>query len=239
LVYPESMDALATLKELQAAHDGLRAIERDLAAYPPEMVRLDTSAKAAEKKLLELEGALAKALAKAEAAEKQLGQATKAEAHARGALKTATHKGQYTIAMRDLDEKERQLDAAQKAMTEAAAALKSMEAEKESLAASQAEDKRQFGELMEIFLSEHENQVTAKSSLAEKIEELGGQLDSATLTKFNRIMQSRGGKAVAPVENSICTGCNTKLRTPLIYQMKAQGFIFCESCQRIVYLIDN
>jgi len=230
------MSALATLKELQAAHDGLRAIERDLAAYPPDMKRLDTSAKASEKKLGELEGTLEKARARAEAAEKQLGQATKAEAHARGALKATTHKGQYTIAMRDLDEKERQLDAAQKALAEAAAALKAMEAEKESLESSHKEDRRQFNELMEIFMSEHENQVAAKSMLTKKIEELNGQLDQTTLTKFGRIMQSRGGKAVVPVENGICTGCNTKLRTPLIYQMKAQGFIFCESCQRIVYL---
>jgi len=236
LVYSEPMSNLATLKELQTTHDGLRAIERDLAAYPPEMKRLEASAKAAEKKLLELEGTLAKAQAKSEAAEKQLVQTTKAEAHARNALKTATHKGQYTIAMRDLDDKERQMDAAQKALAEAAAALKAMEAEKESLETSHKEDRRQFDELMEIFMSEHENQVAAKSSLAKKIEELNGQLDQTTLTKFGRIMQSRGGKAVVPVENSICTGCNTKLRTPLIYQMKAQGFIFCESCQRIVYL---
>jgi predicted nucleic acid-binding Zn-ribbon protein len=230
------MNTLATLKELQMAHDGLRAIERDLSAYPPEMARLDASAKAAEKKLLVLAESLAKAKARQETLEKQLVQATKAEAHAKGALKASTHKGQYTIAMRDLDGKERQLDAAQKAVLEASDALKSMETEKNSLEASHKEDRRQFGELMEIFLAEHENQVAAKSMLTEKIGELSGQLDQATLTKFSRIMQSRGGKAVAPVENGICTGCNTKLRTPLIYQMKAQGFIFCESCQRVVYL---
>jgi len=224
------------LKELQAAHDGLRAIERDLSAYPPEMMRLDASAKAAEKKLALLTDGLTKARAKREAAEKQLGQATKAEAHARTALKASTHKGQYTIAIRDLDEKEKQMDAASKTLKEAGAALEAMEAERESLETSHKEDKRQFDELMEIFLSEHENQVAAKSILTSKIEELGGQLDAATLAKFNRIMQSRGGKAVAHVENNICTGCNTKLRTPLIYQMKAQGFIQCESCQRIVYL---
>jgi predicted nucleic acid-binding Zn-ribbon protein len=230
------MSVLATLKELQAAHDGLKTIERALSAYPPEMTRLDASAKAAEKKLAELRESLAKTKARHEALEKQLGQATKAEAHARGALKASTHKGQYTIAMRELDEKERQLDAAQKALAETAAQLKAMEVETESLTASHGDDRRQFGELMEIFLAEHENQVVAKSTLTDKVEELGAQLDQTTLAKFNRIMQSRNGRAVVPVENGICMGCNTKLRTPLIYQMKAQGYIQCESCQRMVYL---
>ncbi|MDR2697208.1 MAG: C4-type zinc ribbon domain-containing protein, partial [Holophagales bacterium] len=179
---------------------------------------------------------IAKAKLQLETAEKQHHQAVKAEAHARKELKASAHKVQYTAAMRELDEKERQLEIAQRALAETNAIIKSLEAENENQISSRNEYQRQFDELHEIFLAEHENQVTAKDRLTKQVAELEGNLDAAALNKFNRLIQNRGGKAVVPVENNTCTGCNTKLRTPLIYQIKAEGSMTCEYCQRILYL---
>jgi len=230
------MNTLNILKELQAAHDSLGTIQKDLSALPPEMAQLDTSIKAAAKRFHEMEKKIAGSKVQLETAEKQHQQAVKAEAHARKELKASAHKVQYTAAMRDLDEKERQLEIAQRALTEAATAIKSMEAEKENLLSSKNEHQRQFDELHEIFLAEHEDQVAAKDRLTKQIAELEGNLDTTAISKFNRLIQNRGGKAVVPVENNTCTGCNTKLRTPLFYQLKAEGSVTCEYCQRILYL---
>jgi len=230
------MNTLTVLKELQAAHDGLMTIHRDLSALPPEMAHLDASIKAAAKCFQAIEKKIAGAKVQLENAEKQLQHAVKAEAHARKDLKTSAHKVQYTAAMRELDEKERQLEIAQRALTEANEAVKSMETEKENLVASKNEHQRQFDELHEIFLAEHENQVFAKDRLTKQVAELESNLDAATVTKFNRLIQNRGGRAVVPVENNVCTGCNTKLRTPFFYQLKAEGSVTCEYCQRILYL---
>ncbi|MDR0499338.1 MAG: hypothetical protein LBH03_06370 [Holophagales bacterium] len=230
------MNTLDILKELQAAHDGLRTIQRDLSILPPEMVHLNTSVKAADKRFQEIEKNIAKAKVQLEAAERQCQQAVKSEAHARKELKASAHKVQYTAAMRELDEKERQLENAQRTLAETKVAIKSMETESENLVLSRNEYQRQFDELHEIFLAEHENQVVAKDRLTKQVDELGSKLDATTLNKFNRLVQNRGGKAIVAVENSNCTGCNTKLRTPLIYQIKAEGSIICEYCQRFLYL---
>jgi predicted nucleic acid-binding Zn-ribbon protein len=200
------------------------------------MARLDASLKGLEKRIQEISKNIGMAKDQMEALEKQSQQAAKAEAHARKELKASSHKVQYTAAMRALDEKERLLEAAARSIKEAAAALKALEDEKEGLLQKQSEDKRQFDELHEIFLAEHENQVAGKGILTKKIEELTGQLDEATLSKFNRLMQTRAGRAVVPMENGACKGCNTRLRTPLVYQIKAEGTITCESCQRILFL---
>jgi predicted nucleic acid-binding Zn-ribbon protein len=230
------MKALPILIELQLAHDGLRAIQRDLSTLPDDMVRLGASVKAAGKSALEIEKKIHQAKTQMSEAEKELKQAAKAEEWARKDLKASAHKVQYTAAMRALEEKERQLETAQRKATELQAALNSMEEEMESLLTSQRESQRQFDELHEIFLSEHENQVVGKGRLTEQIAELGQKLDEALLNKFNRLLQGRNGRAVVPMENDVCMGCNTKLRTPLIYKLRAEGSVTCESCQRILYL---
>lgn len=230
------MNTVAILKELQLAHDGLRTVQRDLSTFPPEMANIDSKVKDAGKRVQEIEKRILQTRAQLDANEKQYQRAVKAEAYARNDLKSSAHKVQYVAAMRELDEKERQLEISQRALKETETALKSLETEHESLVSSRNEAQRQFDELHEIFLAEHENQIVAKDRLTKQIAELEGNLDAATISKFNRLMQNRGGKAIVAVENSVCAGCHTKLRTPLIYQLKAEGSITCEYCQRILYL---
>ena len=230
------MSTLAILQNLQSAHDGLKTVEHDLAAFPPEMTKLSTSIKTAQKRIEELSRKMDQARTQLKTLEEEHHQAIKSEEHARKELKSTANKAQYTIAMRSLDEKERQLELIQRNIRESEAALKAMEDESENLLSVQKEDQRQFDELHEIFLAEHENQVVAKNRLAEQILESEKQLDEATLNNFSRLMQNKGGRAVVAMENNVCTGCNTKLRMPLVYQLKAKGSIICESCQRILYL---
>ena len=212
---------------------------RDLSSLPPEMASLDASIKAAQKRLSAIDIGLGQAKARFEDAENEQQQAVKAEAAARKDLKASTHKVQYTAAMRSLEEKERLIETSVRTQKEAEAALMSLKEEREGLLGSQNENQLQFDELNQIFLSEHENQVVGKARLTAKIAELEGLLDKATLNKFNRLMQGRNGRAVVPTENDTCTGCHTKLRAPLVYKLKAEKCITCESCQRILYLPDQ
>jgi predicted nucleic acid-binding Zn-ribbon protein len=230
------MDSLQILLELQAAHDGLKTIHRDLTAFPSEMAELDTSVKSGGKRIQDLERRIEQARAMLEASETQHRQATKAEAGARRDLKASAHKVQYTAAMRSLEEKERQLEAAARAVSESGAALNALETEKERLVAAIEEDRQQFDELHGVFLSERENQIVGKDRLTRRIEELEGQLDSAVVSRFNRLLQHRGGRAVVAMERDACTGCNTKLRMPLVYKLRAEGTVICESCQRTLFL---
>jgi len=230
------MDSLSILLELQAAHDGLKTIQRDLAAFPPEMVDLDVAVKADEKRVQELDRRIDQTKAQIEASEAQHRQATKAEAAARQDLKASAHKVQYTAAMRSLEEKERQIETAAQAISDSKAALEALGAERAGLLASAEGNRRQFDGLHEIFLSEHENQIVGKDRLAKRIAELEGQLDPAAAAKFNRLMQNKGGRAIVAMEKDACTGCNTRLRMPLVYKLRAEGSVICETCQRILYL---
>jgi len=230
------MDSLPILLELQSAHDGLKTIQRDLTAFPPEMANLDASVKKDGKRVQELDKRIEQTRAQLEEGETQHRHATKAEAGARQDLKASAHKVQYTAAMRSLEEKERHLETAARTLSELGATLKDLEAERERLAASVEDARRQFKELHDIFLSERESQIVGRDRLTKRIEELEAQLDQAALSRFNRLMQNRGGRAVVVMENDACTGCNTKLRMPLIFKLRSEGSVTCETCQRILCL---
>jgi len=230
------MDSLSILLELQAAHDGLKTIQRDLTTFPKEMADLDASVKAAGKRIQEMDRRIGHTKAQLESSEAQHRQAAKAEAGARQDLKTSAHKVQYTAAMRSLEEKERQLETTSRTLSECGTTLKELEAERGRLVVSMEDNGRRFKELHEIFLSEHENQIVGRDRLTKRIAELESQLDAATVSKFNRLLQHKGGRAVVAMENDACSGCNTRLRMPLIYRLRAEGSVTCETCQRTLYL---
>jgi predicted nucleic acid-binding Zn-ribbon protein len=230
------MESLPILQELQTAHDGLKTIQRDLTAFPPEMADLDASVKAAAKRVQDLDRRIGQTRAQVESSEAQHRQATSAEAGARRDLKTSAHKVQYTAAMRSLEEKERHLDAAARAISESGATLKALEAERDSLSASMEENQRRFREMHEVFLSERESQVAGKESLTKRIAELEAKLEPTALGRFNRLLQHKGGRAVVAMENDACSGCNTRLRMPLLYVLREKGAVTCETCQRTLYM---
>ena len=108
----------------------------------------------------------------------------------------------------------------------------------ESLQARSAEALKKFQELHQIFLSEHETQVLARGTLQARKDELEKQLPAQEVIRFQRLILTRHGRAVVPVENSTCQGCRVKLRMPFIAELRTKASLMtCESCQRIVYMV--
>ncbi len=231
------MELLPILRDLQATLDYLRTVERDLSALPPDLAALDTRLKALEKQVADKTRALETARTQIQTKTKDLASAQKDEERARTALKATNQKVQYTAAIRDLDEKERQkamiarpLKALESQVAGLEATLGELEAERTTLQA-------QFDELHAVFLEEHGNQVAARTQLQAKQTELEAQLPPPEKVRFHRLATARQGRAVVPVENGACTGCRVKLRGPFLFALKeAKEPVACESCQRILFL---
>jgi predicted nucleic acid-binding Zn-ribbon protein len=229
------MSQLPLLIELQSVHDNLRTIHRDLTAYPPDLAALDSELKVLAKKLEDTGKALETARAQRVELEQGLRAAQKLEDHSKAALKETKQKVQYTAAIRELDERQRQKAAVAKPLRETEARLLALETVQAEMEARRGVAQAQFDELRAIFLSEHENQVEAQRHLQSRREELQSALDPAALTRFDRLIQQRQGRAVVTVDGGNCGGCRTRLRSPLLAQLRAEKTVVCESCQRIVY----
>ena len=230
------MSSLPVLLELQAIHDNLTTIQRDLTSFPPDMAKLDTDLKAYTRRAESLDKSLEASRADQASLARELTQAQKLEDTARTALKNATQKIQYTAAIRELDERERSKTAVAKPLKDVESRIQAFEKELAEVTALRDEARQRFEEFQRVFLSEHENQVLAREkALARKLE-LEAKLGSVELGRFNRLLAGRHGQAVVVVENGTCTGCRTKLRGPLLAQLREQTMLNCESCQRILYV---
>ena len=229
------MSELSVLIELQSVHDNLRTIQRDLSAFPPDLASLDAELKNLAKRIEETAKGLAASRSLFASLSVELGGAGRAEEIAKASVKGATQKTQYTAAIRELDERQRQKSAVARPVREAESRIESLERLDVDLKARQAEAQKQFDELKTVFLAEHENQVVAQTRLEARCAELEAALAPGLLVKFRRLLTMRQGRAVVGVDNGACSGCRTRLRTPFVAHLRESETLFCESCQRILY----
>jgi len=62
------------------------------------------------------------------------------------------------------------------------------------------------------------------------------QLDSNFLNQYDKIRKSKGGLAVSRIIKGVCEGCNVKVSTSLINEVKqGKRIVYCENCNRILY----
>ncbi|GLH74025.1 hypothetical protein GETHLI_25270 [Geothrix limicola] len=231
------MEQLTTLRDLQATLDYLATIHRELSALPPDLAILDAKVKAAEKQIAEKTKALDVARAQILSRSKELVQAQKDEDRARAAVKATHQKVQYTAAIRELDEKERLKASVSKPLKALEETAKNLEHALAGLQTELTAAQAQFDELHAVFLEEHANQVEGRKQLQAKQAKLESKMSPTEVARFHRLAAARQGRAVVAVENGACSGCNVKLRGPILFQLKeGKTLITCESCQRTLFL---
>lgn len=231
------MTPVDLLRDLQRTLDLLQTIDRDLQAYPPDLAGMDQKVKSLEKAQAEDFKALTEGKAKQEATTKELAAAKKALERTQEELRHVTQKVQYAALIREKEEREKAVAALTKPLKELDAKLADTEARHASRAEELAQAKTQFEELRTIFLSEHGNQVAGRDELESKKAKLEADIPSAELARFRKVALARSGKAVVAVENGHCLGCRTRLRPPLMAQLReAKTLVACEACQRYLFV---
>jgi len=229
------MSQLSLLIELQSVHDNLRVIQRDLSDFPPDLATLDCELKNLARKLDETGRALGSARTQQASLTLNLASAQKLEELSKAAVKETKQKLQFTAAIRELDDRQRQKAAVARPLKELEARIEALAQATLEMETRQVQAKAQFDELEAIFLAEHENQVTAQRVLLARQAELHALLDTGTIRNFDRLLSQRQGRAVVVIDNGACGGCRTRLRTPFLAQLREAKSLVCESCQRIIY----
>ena len=229
------MSQLSLLIELQTVHDNLHVIQRDLSAFPPDLAALDSELKMLAKKLEETGRALVSSRTQQATLTTNLAAAQKQEDLSKAAVKETKQKAQFTLAIRELDERQRQKTAIARPLKDVETRIEALERAEGEMRARQAEAQKQFDELRAVFLSEHENQVEGERRLQKRRAEIAEAVDPSVLVKFDRLIQQRQGRAVVAIDRGSCGGCRTRLRTPFLAQLREEKNLYCESCQRIIY----
>ncbi len=70
--------------------------------------------------------------------------------------------------------------------------------------------------------------------------ELGREISPDIRDLFDLLARGRKGSAVAEARQGLCTSCRVHLRPQLFNQLRSNAKIIqCESCQRILYFVEN
>lgn len=103
----------------------------------------------------------------------------------------------------------------------------------------------------ELMIKKQEEEVAAEQSriqgqIADKqgeLDTLQGEeqgvtpgLDEELLFKFERIIRSKGGVGIVPIEQGVCTGCHMILSSQFVNDVRVgQSVRFCPNCSRVLY----
>jgi predicted nucleic acid-binding Zn-ribbon protein len=80
----------------------------------------------------------------------------------------------------------------------------------------------------------------ALKSLERKEKHITPGLDEEILFKFERIIKSKAGLGIVPVEHGVCSGCHMILTAQYVNDVRAgQGIMFCPYCSRILFHVTD
>jgi len=88
----------------------------------------------------------------------------------------------------------------------------------------------------EFLINETEQDKTNLAELDEKWGNISKNVSSELMQKFNMVRERTRGIAIAPVTDSICSGCNMNIPPQMYNELQRFDSIkFCPHCQRIIY----
>lgn len=100
----------------------------------------------------------------------------------------------------------------------------------------------------EVKLKEEEARVkTELEEIEKRLQQLDEQRQAVlpqvgreVLKKYEKILVSKDGLALVPVNNNACQGCNMNLPPQVINEIRLKDkFIICENCTRFLYINDS
>jgi len=69
-----------------------------------------------------------------------------------------------------------------------------------------------------------------------EIKQLESQIPARDRAEFQRLIDKKGGLAIARVLNTSCSACHVKIRPAALQTLKAgREIVYCDSCKRILY----
>ncbi len=110
-----------------------------------------------------------------------------------------------------------------------------------------AKEKQVVGEEEKKFLTQKKEVDDVSKEIQDKLKVLEAkrnqitpEINPAYLSRYERILENKGGLALVPIKAHCCGGCFMNVPEQVIHEIKMHDrFISCEMCARILYLEDD
>lgn len=102
------------------------------------------------------------------------------------------------------------------------------------------EEEKKFKEEEKRVKKEIEEIEIKIKELENRRKQLASQINENLLSTYEKLLKTRDGLAIVPVENENCGACHIKVTAQKINEIKMyKELIFCENCVRILYLKED
>ncbi|MCX5716557.1 MAG: C4-type zinc ribbon domain-containing protein [Candidatus Omnitrophica bacterium] len=100
-----------------------------------------------------------------------------------------------------------------------------------------AQERKKFDEQKQVVDKRAKEIEASLAQVNAQRNELAHKADKEFLAKYERILHSKDGIAMVPVEGDACGGCNINLPPQVINEIRMnEDLIFCGNCARILYI---
>lgn len=230
----EQLDALLAL---QAADDGIQALETRLTALTPKLTRLDAERQATEKAIAAARAALEREETRHHDLSERAGEFRRMNERALGQVdkvSKAAHlnaaNSQVDLSRRALSDAEAELHGSGQRMAALTAALQAAEERVGTLETEQAPEREQVRAAREQIEREMSSARAGRAQLATHVE-------AKLLSQYDRVRSRRRSKALFPLHNFTCGNCDNAIPTQRRAGMTAGQIAVCESCGVLLYAV--
>lgn len=103
--------------------------------------------------------------------------------------------------------------------------------------ASLKEAEKNSGDTQAKYQQEIKNLETAITGFQREWSAAALKIKPEFLEQYQRLLKAKAGKALAKIENDICTGCRLAIRPQASIELrKYRGLLTCDNCARILYV---
>ncbi len=232
----EIREKLKILKELQEVDDEIMRLKNLNKENPVKIEELDNRIAELEEELAQERSKLENVNARRLKTDKMLNE--------KKALLEQLKKKQFEVKTNE------QYQLIQKDIKETARLIDDLENELLDLMVEREKEEKEYRRKEEEFNKKKKEIEEEKERLRKEMEESSEKIiikedekkrisarlrDEALLNKYERIRTSRGGKAVAIIEEAVCTGCYSTIPPQIFVEIKRGDKIFtCDVCGRIL-----
>ncbi len=109
-----------------------------------------------------------------------------------------------------------------------------------SLGIKVRQESKVLGKKEDILKADLKNVIEQSQEIEDKREKIISQLNSVLLKQYKQLQKVKDGLVVVPVKDGNCEGCNMKVSPSLIGSLRrGEEIIYCESCNRILYILNS
>lgn len=232
-------EVLEQLLKLQRLDTAIRARGHDLQQIPKKSKLIDDKVRSvreplekarAEKTALEKERAdLEEALKVLEEKERKL----------KLKMPGIRSNEEYSALLKEMDSSKKERDRAEDQSLKDMERLEQLDKELPALESTYQEGESKVSQERAVLASEQERCSAELLQLKKERQALQAAMKTAWFKKYTHIAAQRNGLAVAAVKDGTCQGCFIGVRPKLVQDLHyGEEVVFCEGCQRILYLDD-